>query len=448
MSEHLPTTDDAPAAAGWVRHKVMAMLCLAAAIAYISRNSIAVPVELIEEDLGLDERKMGWVMGAFFWSYAFAQIPAGWLGQYWGTRRALSLYAVLWSFASALSGWASGLWSLIAARLLFGIAQAGIFPSSANTIAKWLPNSERGTSSGALGAFMSIGGAISLALTGLLLSGIDWGPLHVPGVSWRGVFFILAAPGVLWAVWFYFWFRDTPQEHSSVTLEELAAINVDAPVESSPTESREPTPWGIILSSPTMWMICGQQAARAAGYIFFVTWFPTYLKEVHGVQMEKAGLLGSVPLFGTVAGALLGGFLVDAIWKRTGSRRLSRQGVAITAMLLSAVFTMLAWFAHALEPAMALIAAGTFAAGLAGSCGYTVTIDKGGNHIGPIFGMMNMAGNLAAALFPVVVGELFARDYYATSLLLVAGIYVTAAVCWMLINPVGTLFADREMKAK
>src|SRR5579864_4785063 len=80
-----------------VRYLVLAGLCLMSAIAYIPRNYISVANEATQEDLRLSDGQMGWVLSAFFITYAVAQIPAGWLGQVWGTRRALPLFALLWS---------------------------------------------------------------------------------------------------------------------------------------------------------------------------------------------------------------------------------------------------------------------------------------------------------------------------------------------------------------
>jgi nitrate/nitrite transporter NarK len=206
----------------------------------------------------------------------------------------------------------------------------------------------------------------------------------------------------------------------------------------------EPTPWGQILTSFSMWMICGQQFFRAAGNIFYMTFFPTYLQEGRGISVASSGILTSLPLLTFVVGNFLGGIVVDWVLQRTGSRRWSRQGVAIVAMLGCGLCTLCAYFVQEMNLAMTLISVSMFFAGLGGACGYTVTIDKGGQHVAPIFGMMNMMGNLGAALLPVVVGMMFDAGLYGTVLILMAGIYVSAALCWMLLNPNGTVFEEKR----
>lgn len=428
------------------RYQVLTLLCLIAAIAYISRNAISVPAKLIQEELGISLTQMGWVMSAFFWSYALSQIPSGWVGHIWGTRRALTVFAILWSIATAFTGIVIGFWTLIVARLIFGISQAGIFPCAANTISKWLPESRRGLASGLLGSFMSIGSAIGSFIIGVLLVGFDCFGVSVPAVSWRMCMFIFAVPGFLWAFWFYYWFRDRPADHSGVNAAELVLITQSQQQEQddSKVEKGEPTPWGQILTSFSMWMICGQQFFRAAGYIFYVTWFPVYLQEARGITMASSGILASLPLMSYVVGNALGGVVVDWVLQRTQSRRWSRQGVAVFAMLGCAACTLFAYYVQEMKLAMALISISTFFAGLSGSCGYTVTIDKGGQHVAPIFGMMNMAGNLGAALLPVIVGALFEAKIYDPVLILMTGIYIAAALCWIFLNPNGTVFDDVE----
>jgi MFS family permease len=153
-----------------VRYVVLAWLCLAALIAYICRNSIAVAEKPVREDLGLQDlyllgrtftpkQQMGWVISAFFVTYALFQLPAGWVAHVLGTRRALPLFSLLWSSAMGLTFVAAGVPVLVAARLGMGAAQAGIFTCTTDTISKWFPAGRRALASGAVGSFMSLGGA-------------------------------------------------------------------------------------------------------------------------------------------------------------------------------------------------------------------------------------------------------------------------------------------------
>ncbi len=417
-----------------VRYWVIVALCLAAAVSYIARNSISVAEEDVRLELGMSIWSMGWVMSAFFITYAVFQIPAGRVADVWGSRKALTVFAVLWSVSSVFMGLAMGFWSLFMARLLMGAAQAGLFPGSVISIRHWLPPERRALACGFLASSMSAGGAIASVLTGVFLNDARW------NWHWRWVFILFCLPGLVWAMWFYRWFRNRPEEHPRVDPDEIEAIR--GPLGSSKAEdaSSVKTPWGLLLSSPRLWLICAQQFFRAAGYIFYATWFPTFLKKTEGVSTEESGLLTSLPLLAVVVGSPLGGALVDWIWKRTRSRRLSRQLVATSGLLLASLLVLAATFATSTTAVLTLITASSFSFAVGGPCSYLVTIDMGGKHLASVFSTMNMSGNIAAVICPLAVPLIVeSTGDWNNALFLVAGIYLAAALCWAFLNPEGTL---------
>ena len=112
------------------RFLVLAWLCAAAALAYLSRNTISVAESTVRRDLGLTKQQSGWLMSGFFFSYALLSIPAAQIGQRTGSRRALPLFATVWSVATAATALVGGLGGFLAARIVQGIAQAGLFPTT------------------------------------------------------------------------------------------------------------------------------------------------------------------------------------------------------------------------------------------------------------------------------------------------------------------------------
>jgi MFS transporter, ACS family, D-galactonate transporter len=416
---------------------VLAWLCAAAAIAYLCRNSIGVAESTIRAELGLTPDDMSYVMLLFFLAYAVAQLPTGWMGDRLGSRRMLPMLAVGWSAATAAMGLAAGLPMLAATRVLNGIAQAGLFPCSTNTLARWSPASRRAVASGMLGSSMSIGGAVGSAITGGM----------IVAIGWRLTFVAYSVLGVVWAAGFYLWFRDRPQDHASVNDAELALIEQGREKEAKTTAPREPTPWLALLSSPATWWICSQQFFRAAGQIFFASWFPTYLQESRGVTVAASGVLNMLPLLALVAGSLVGGVLSDFVLRATGSRWMARSGVAGTSLLICAAFIALAYFIEDPVLAVVVISLGMFCSAVGGPCAYSITIDMGGRHVATLFGTMNMIGNLGAMAFIRVV-PLFQQwtGSWSAVLLLFNAVCLAAAICWLLLNPKGTVFDQALVK--
>jgi MFS transporter, ACS family, D-galactonate transporter len=423
-----------------VRFAVLGWLCAAAAFAYISRNAIAVAESTVRGDLGLTKEQSGWLMSAFFISYAVFQIPGAWVGQRFGARRALSVFAIAWSVATAAmaAGW---IFMLIVARVAKGLAQAGLFPVSTGVIANWFPKTGRAFATGALASFMSVGGAAGAALTGWLVVTIDW----------RSMFMLYSLPGLLWAAWFWKYFRNTPQEHGSVSAAERRLIEGEGAAggadESSPPATAQspapPTPWLQLVTSPAMWCICAQQFFRAAGYMFFTSWFATYLQEARGVTITTSGVLTMLPLLSVVAGSLAGGVISDAVLRHTGSLRLARRAVACCSLVLCAALTLSAYFFADALAAVLIISAGSFFAAIAAPCGYTITIDMGGEHVPTVHSVMNMSGNVGAMLFPLAVPWLLRETGSWNAVLFsFSALYLAAALCWLCLKPEGNVFAQ------
>jgi MFS transporter, ACS family, D-galactonate transporter len=408
-------------------------LSAAAVLAYFCRNSVGVAESTIRAQLKLSESEMGWFLGAFFWSYALFQVPAGYLGQRLGTRIVLGWSGITWSLGIILLGGASNLTMLIAAQLLMGLAQAAVFPCAVQSISVWIPESKRATACSALSIGMQIGAIITASLTGILITRQDW----------RLVFMGYAVPGVLWAIGFLANFRNHPAQHPAVNPAEYELINPQ-PLEYAAEAKKSPAmPWLTIMSNRSILCLCGQQMFRAAGYAFFSLWFPTFLQETRGIKVAESGYLQTTVFMATLLGGLAGGLVVDAIYHRTKNLRLSRSGVGTVCMLCCSWLIFCAYFANSALMAVALIDLGAFAAALAGSCAYVTTIDIGRKHVPAVFGLMNMSGNLAAAATPVVIGYVF----YSTSnwnivLAVFGAAYLLAAICWWLVDPNQTAEAD------
>ena len=441
------------------RFIVLAGLCAAAALSYVSRNAIGVAESTVRADLGLTKEQSGWLMSAFFISYSVCQIPGAWVGQRFGARRALPAFAIVWSIATAATA-LGGFVNVLAMRVVKGVSQAGLFPICTGVVAKWFPKTGQAFATGALGSFMSVGGAVGAALTGWL----------VVEIGWRWMFVLYSLPGLLWAAWFWGWFRETPSEHGAVNAAERELIESARPLTpalspdggegdeaAEPPITRAgdckspapPTPWLQLLTSPAMWCICGQQFFRAAGYMFFTSWFATYLQEARGVTILKSGFLTMLPLLAVVVGSLAGGVISDAVLKRTGSRRLARRGVAIISLGLCAVFTLSAYFFADALAAVLIISAGSFFAAVAGPCSYTITIDMGGEHVPTVNSVMNMTGNFGAMLFPLAVPLLLGKEQNWNIVLLTFGaLYLGSALCWWLLKPDGSVFEQALVRAK
>ena len=139
-------------------------------------------------------------------------------------------------------------------------------------------------------------------------------------------------------------------------------------------------------------------------------------------------------------GGLLGGALSDSLFKRTHSTRISRQGLAFTAMVSCTGVSLAAYFTDDATTAVLLISAAAFCAYVGGVTAYATAMTMGGARVAPVFATMNMAGNIGAGIFPFALGLIAdATGNWNLAILLFAGLFAGAAACWAFLNPKGPL---------
>lgn len=158
-----------------IRKLVLAITMVMSILLYLDRFAVTIALEAIREDLRMTQTQISWLVSAFFWSYAFCQVPAGWLSDRFGARLMLTIYILGWSAFTGLMGVAHAIWLLLWFRLLCGIAQAGAYPTAVGLIRLWYPVSQRGTASAIVGLGGRIGGALAPVLTAWIIVCFVWG---------------------------------------------------------------------------------------------------------------------------------------------------------------------------------------------------------------------------------------------------------------------------------
>src|SRR3989442_623193 len=194
------TGPPAPARPTRTRYWVIVFAITLAIITYIDRVCISQAAPDISRDLGLSKEQMGLAFSAFALSYALFEIPGGWLGDVIGPRKVLMRVVVMWSAFTAATGWAWSAISLVLCRFCFGMGEAGCFPNLTKAFTIWLPTMERVRAQGIMWLSARWGGAFTPLLVAWVLS----------MVSWRWAFVLFGAIGLVWAFFFYHWFRDHP----------------------------------------------------------------------------------------------------------------------------------------------------------------------------------------------------------------------------------------------
>jgi MFS family permease len=432
MSNPVPSAQHAGSALGTpsrTRYLVVVFAVILAIIQYIDRVAISQAAPLISRDLGLNKEQMSLVFAAFTLAYALFEIPTGYMGDRMGAKRVLIRVVLWWSFFTAATGWVWNLTSLVVVRFLFGAGEAGCFPNIARAFNRWLPLDERVRAQGILWMFARWGGAIAPLLLVLVLQ----------YVNWRRAFELFALLGVVWCVFWWRWFRDRPADHPKVNAAELALMPA---VEGKSDHPK--MPWGVMFSSPSLWLLWLQYFTLSYAWYFFVTWFPTYLLEVHKYDLKVQGaILAGLPLFFGGFGSLFAGYVTPAIVRMTGSVRTTRSILGFSGQALAGCCLIAATFFQQPILAVLSIALASFFNDVTMPGSWTTCMDIGGRFTGTVSGAMNMMGNFGGVVSPIVLGAIVQRtgDWNLT-FYLTGALYFVGATCWLFINSTKALPQD------
>ncbi len=230
-------------------------------------------------------------------------LGGGWLLDRIGTRRGFIVIMIFWSLACASHGLAGGVLALAASRLLLGFGEGGGFPAATRAVAEWFPVRDRATAMGIINAGTAVGAVIAPPLIALILTHGHWMGLS----SWRWVFFITGAIGIVWVAGWWWSYR-TPD----VSFDQKAE---HVPVEAVPSLR-------ALLARREVAGIVGAKFLSDAAWYFYLFWLPKYLFEAHAFDLKQAASIGWIPYAASGVGSLAGGYL---------SSRLLRSGLSVNA---------------------------------------------------------------------------------------------------------------------
>ena len=280
-SSELPPTSDR-----YIRF-VLGMMMVVMIINSVDRTVLSILVQDVKQDLSLDDRQMGLLLGpAFTFFNIVASFPLASIADRGRRRLVISVGLFFWSFFTILTSLVTGFWSLFLLRMGVGIGEASASAPGQSLISSYVRPERRGQSL----SVIAIGSVLGLAI-GMMLGGYvsEW-------MGWRTAFILAGLPGIVFSVVFFTTIREpqTPQIEVSWldTLRQMWAIR------------------------SFRWIVAGQATALFAS-MGRNLWEPTFLRRVYEMGAGEAGtwyfLTSPLP---SALGIYLGGRLADQLWKR------------------------------------------------------------------------------------------------------------------------------------
>ncbi|HVO78805.1 MAG TPA: MFS transporter [Candidatus Bathyarchaeia archaeon] len=380
--------------------RLIVLLAIAVFINYIDRGNLSIAAPLLKDELGVNPTRLGFLLSAFFWTYAALQPIYGWLvdrlNVYWLFAACFSL----WSLATAATGLAHVFAVLVVLRFVLGISEAVIFPANSKIIALNYSEEHRGVANAVVIAGISLGPGLGLLLGGTMMARFGW----------RAFFVVLGLVSLLWVP---AWIRWMPKTK---------------PVASGAAGG--PSLWEFLRLRSAWGTCCGLWCGNYANY-FLLTWMPYYLvRELHFSMQTMAKIGGSGYLLAAGCAAA-SGWLADQWIMAGASPTKARKTFAASAPVGVAILLALCPTAPpAVSVVLLLGAMACF--GVSSSNIYAISQRLAGPEAaGRWVGFQNGFGNLSGAVVPVVTGLVLERTgHFALAFYITAGFELLAALFW------------------
>jgi ACS family D-galactonate transporter-like MFS transporter len=402
----------APGLVPRLRWRVGGLIGLGVLINYFDRISLSVAAPQLESTLELTPSETGWLLSAFFWSYALLQIPAGLLLDRFGVTRLGRWSAFLWSAASTITACTTGFGGILAARVLLGVAEAPSFPANAKAVGYWFPRTERAMSTALFDAAAKFSNVIGVPVIALA----------IVRLGWRWGFALSALLSFLYFLAFFWFYRD-PSQHPKLTLLEREFMMANGAVPEGPSGAPPGRMLAYLLSTRKVWGLSIGFAAYGYCFFLFLTWLPGYLVwTMHMSVLRSAGFAAIPWACATVSDLVVGGWLVDRLIALGRDETRVRKTVLIAGMCSGlAVFGA----TTTTDPVIATVWISVALSGLSAAApvGWSLpAMIAPPGAAGIVGSIMNFANNLMGIAAPIVTGYIIGRTHSFEAAFLVAGV--------------------------
>ncbi len=365
--------------------RLLALLVAAVFINYIDRSNLSVSAEQISQELSLSPSQMGMLLSGFFYTYAACQLLSGWLIDRFEVHLVFGVGFLIWSLATAATGFVGGFYSLMGFRLILGFGESVAYPAFSKIIASDYEESQRGMANALIDAGSKLGPALGTLVGGLI----------VARYGWRSLFLILGFGALLWLPFWMIWAPRKSRVHTNPN----ALVNVDIFM---------PSMWQLLQVRSVWGSFFGLFAINYTWY-FMITWFPSYLIKARHFSTERMAVLGSIPFLMIGIAAVLAGWWSDRLIRQGGSPTKVRKTFIAGGLLLNTLM-LPASMAESDTLSLGLFFAACFALGLTTANHWAVTQTMAGPMAaGKWTGMQNAFGNLAGVIAPWATGVIVER---------------------------------------
>jgi ACS family D-galactonate transporter-like MFS transporter len=407
-----------------VRWRIFFLILGTVAINYIDRASLSVAMPMISKEFSISPAIQGILLSSFFWTYCFMQIPGGLLADRFLPRSVIAGATIGWGAFAALAAASTGWITMLLTRLGLGLAEGPIYPAGAKLIGMWMTPTERGRAA----ALLDGGAPLGTALGSLIIAGL----IAALG-SWRLAFLAAGLGTIGCGVFAWFYIRNYPHEHDSVNDSEHDHIREG--LRQSADQAGQASSMKVVFRSPSIWLLFVGWFCFNSLWYGFLTWVPSFLVKTQGLDIGALGWASFLIFFAGFAGELTGGQLLDYFLRRTGATETVYRVLFGFAAALATIAVFLVAFVHDEAVVITLLATTLFFLRWCGMYWAIPAALAGREKSGFLGGCMNLGGNIAGVLTPVIVGLIVQyTGSYFLALMFFACAGIALLICSSLID--------------
>ena len=406
------------------RFAMLAIVCVAVLINYLDRAILGIAAPSIRHQFNIDAATMGIVFSAFSWSYFAAQVPMGALLDRFGNRVIYFFALSFWSLFTLAQAFAGGVGAFIGLRLGLGISEAPCFPANSNIVGMWFPRKERARAIGVYTAAEYVG-------LGFLTPILFW---LLGTFGWPALFIVTGVAGLAIAAFWYAKYRD-PQESATVSEDELALIAaggglVGKGVSGSKFSFAE---LGELFKHRQIWGLLIGQFSVYSTFVFFLTWFPTYLATQRHMAWIKVGFFASLPYIAGFFGILFAGWLSDKLLHSNVRLGIARK-LPVIMGLLGASTIIICNYVTSDVVVIAILSFAFFCQAMSSSGWAVLSEIAPVGKLGLVGGLFSAAANLSGIVIPIVIGYIVqSTGSFVGALAFIGGVAFAGAMSWMFV---------------
>ena len=296
-----------------LRWRVAGILTLDTINNYMDRMTLSVVIIQIQASLAITDSEFAMLNSLFLLAYAIMYAGGGRLVDLLGTYIGFLLINVFWALAVIAHGFSNGFLGLAISRFLLGIGEGGGFPASSKAVSEWFPARERSIAFGMFNTGSSIGSLIAVPLFSFIMLTLGW----------RAVFFVAGGLGLLWSLYWAF-FYSLPEEHPNITDEELELIT-NAHREEAAEEPVVQVRWLDLFRDRAVMGLIAVKFLTDPVWYFYIFWIPKYLFDERGFDIAQVGYFAWIPYAAAGFGSMLGGWLSSWFIRKGRSLNLARK---------------------------------------------------------------------------------------------------------------------------